>query len=281
MNQQTTLKQWLVKSPTFFAITSFTFAVIISVLAGLILPKSETTLNIVGISIFITTAICAVMAIRKIPTTKIDRASVVTVFNIKMLILALMSGASLIAATNLVPIQIWLLKTIQSPVGIIGGIIFTICLTLLALYVLGVTIMGLWACFLRARTMNIPLWKIICSIPFAFDMLWLPGYFIPNKADKKPIITTNIKWISKLTNWTFTSPTNAGFLFAALIVSTGLFNGLSATLLSISMLLMFAIWLMQMGEKKFEKNIGGAYATTAVIINIAIITYLIIAVLFF
>lgn len=280
-NQQTTLKQWLVNTPIFFAITSFLLAVVVSVLAGLLLPKNETTLNIIGISMFVTTIIAAVFAIRRVQTTKMDRTGIVTIFNLKMLILTLMSLISLITTLNLRPIQMWLLSTTQTSTGIIGGFILVVCLTLISLYVLGVMIMGLWACFLRARTMNIPLWKIICSIPFGFDMIWLPGYFIPNKADKDPIITTQTKWISKLTNWTLSSPTNAGLLFTTLVITTGLFNGFSATLLTISMLLMFAIWLMQLGYKKFEKNIGNAYATTAVTINIAIIIYLIIAVFLF
>ena len=67
----------------------------------------------------------------------------------------------------------------------------------------------------------------------------------------------------------------AGFLFVALIIGTGIFNGLTTTLLSLSILLLFAIWIMQMGDKKFEKNIGNTYATTAGIINIVMIAYMI------
>lgn len=175
----------------------------------------------------------------------------------------------------------WLFKIMQSPAGMVLGFLFAICITLISLYILGITIIGLWACFLRARTMNIPLWKIICSIPFGFNMIWLPGYFISNDSDKKTIVTTNINWISRLTNWTFKSPTNAGFLFTVLIICTGLFNGTTTTLLTVSMALMFAIWLIQTGEKKFKKDIGNAYATTAVIINLAIVIYLITTVLLF
>ena len=186
-----------------------------------------------------------------------------------------MSVISLIMAFNLVPLQMWLLTLMQNPTGIIIGFLLAVCLVLLSLYILGVTIMVFWACFLRARTMNIPLWKIICSIPFGFDMLWVPGYFIPAKQSKKTVVATNIKWISNLTNWTFARLSNAGFLFTALIIGTGIFNGLTTTLLSLSILLLFAIWIMQMGDKKFEKNIGNTYATTAVIINIVIIAYVI------
>lgn len=279
MNNHTTLKQWMLSAPIFFAITSFLFAIIISVLAGLLLPKNNITLSIVGASMFITTILASILAIRKIPTKKMDRSGIVTIFNIKMLFMGLMSLISVLTAINLIPIQTWLFTIMQSEIGIICGFIIAICLVLISLYILGVTIMGLWACFLRARTMNIPLWKIICSIPFGFDMIWLPGYFIPNKAEKKSIVTTRIKWISKLTNWTFASPTNAVFVFTLFIIGTGLFNGITATLLTISMLLMFGIWLMQMGNKKFEKNIGGTYSTTAVIINFAIIAYMIIAML--
>ncbi len=274
-DQQTTLKQWLVSTPIFFALTSFLFAVTLSVLAGLLMPKSETTLSIIGTAMIVTTIISGILAIRRIPTHKMDRAGIVTIFNIKMIILVLMSVISLIMAFNLVPLQMWLLTLMQNPTGIIIGFLLAVCLVLLSLYILGVTIMGFWACFLRARTMKIPLWKIIFSIPFGFDMLWVPGYFIPAKQSKKPVVATNIKWISNLTNWTFARLSNAGFLFVALIIGTGIFNGLTTTLLSLSILLLFAIWIMQMGDKKFEKNIGNTYATTAVIINIVMIAYMI------
>ncbi len=274
-DQQTTLKQWLVSTPIFFALTSFLFAVTLSVLAGLLMPKSETTLSIIGITMIVTTLISAILAIRKIPTRKMDRPGIVTIFNTKMILLAITAISSLIMALNLMPLQMWLFSLMQHPTGIVIGFLLAVCLVLLSLYILGVTIMGIWACFLRARTMNIPLWKIICSIPFGFDMLWVPGYFIPTKPNKKPIVTTNAKWISNLTNWTIIRSSNAGFLFTALIIGTGIFNGLATTLLSLSVLLLFAIWIMQMGDKKFEKNIGNTYATTAVIINIAIIAYMI------
>ncbi len=274
-NQQTTLKQWLVNTPIFFALTSYLFAIIISVLAGILLPTTATTLHIIGILMFFTTILSAILAIRRLPVANIDRHSIVTVFNTKMLILIIMSIISLISALNMTSIQIWLFTILQGSFGAIFGFIIATILVLVSLYTLGVSIMGLWACFLRARTMNIPLWKIICSIPFGFDMIWLPGYFIPSKTNKKPTITTTSNWISCLTNWTFKRPSNAGLLFTILVIGTGFFNGISGTLLTISMLLMFAIWLMQMGNKQFEKNIGNTYATTAVIINIAIIVYLI------
>ena len=273
-NQQTTLKQWLVRAPIFFAISSFLCAVILALLGGLLLPKSEYTLDIIGILMLGTTILSAIMAIRKTPTTKMDRTGIVTIFNTKMIILTLTSIISLIIALNLAPIQFQLFNMMRNTGGAIFGFIFAVCLVLVSLYVLGIVIMGLWACFLRARTMNIPLWKIICSIPFGFDMLWLPGYFIPNKAEKKPVVTTQTKWIVKLTNWTLERQSNTVFLFVSLIICTGIFNGTTNTLLSISMLLMFGIWIMQMGAKKFEKSIGGAYATTAVIINLAILIYI-------
>ena len=273
-NQQTTLKQWLVRAPIFFAITSFLCAIVLSVLGGLLLPKTESTLNIIGTLMLGTTILSAIMAIRKIPTPKMDRTGIVTIFNTKMIILTLTSIVSLIAALNLVPIQFGLLNIMHTPLGIVGGFILAVFLVLISLYILGITIMGLWACFLRARTMNIPLWKIICSIPFGFDMIWLPGYFIPNKQDKNPTVTTKTKWISKLTNWTLARQSNTVFLFTTLIIFTGIFNGMTNTLLSISMLLMFGLWIMQIGAKKFEKSIGGTYATTAVVINIAILAYI-------
>ena len=164
MNQQTTLKQWLLSAPVFFAITSFLLAVLISLTAGLLLPNNETTFSIIGTLMFITTVASAIITIRKIPTRKMDRAGIVTIFNIRMLVLALASISSLFVTLYITPIQMWLFKTMQSPAGMVLGFLFAICITLISLYILGITIIGLWACFLRARTMNIPLWKIILRL---------------------------------------------------------------------------------------------------------------------
>ncbi|MFQ6703877.1 MAG: hypothetical protein ACLRFP_02220 [Alphaproteobacteria bacterium] len=276
-----TLKHWLVKTPIFFAITSFLFAIVVAILCGLILKDANPTMPIVGIAITITTLLSAILAIRRLGIHKMDRTGLTMIFNTEMLILAIASFVSFITLMKFIPFQIWLYNLMQSTGGIIFAIILATCIVLASLYVFGLTIVGLWAKFLRARTMNIPLWKIICSIPFGFDMIWIPGYFLPNKTDKKPILNTNTNWILKLTNWTMTRPANAGLIFTSLIILTGLFSGISGTLLTLSMLMLFGIWAIQIGAKKFEKTIGNTYATTAVVINILIITYMILIAYFF
>lgn len=273
-NQQTTLKQWLVRAPILFATSAFLFTVLISILGGLFLPNTDWTFALIGISVLATTLLSAFFAIRTIRTKYMDRTGIVTIFNIKMLVLTLASIVSAIIMSNVFPIQMWLFGLLRSQVGLFIGFALTSLLVLVSLYIFGITIMGLWACFLRARTMGIPLWKIICSIPFGFDMLWLPGYFIPNKQDKKPSVITNTKWISKLTNWTFARPTNAILLYMILVIASGAISNMISVLLTISMLLIFSIWMMRTGHKAFEKNIGAAYATTAVIINIAMLAYI-------
>lgn len=269
-----TLKYWLVNTPIFFAITSFLCAITVSVLGGLLLPNSGTTVATVGTLTVITTVISAILAIRRLKTSNMDRTSLVTIFNTVMITVALMSLISFITLIQFPYLRIWLYHLMQSTIGMIFAFTIALCILMISLYVFGMIIVGLWAKILRARTMNIPLWKIICSIPFGFDMMWIPGYFISTKQDKKPTVKTQTNWIVKLTQWTMAHPVNSGFMFTSLIFLNGIFNGLSSTLLTLSLLMLFGIWAIQVGAKKFEKNIGGAYATIAVIFNLIMIAYM-------
>ena len=104
-------------------------------------------------------------------------------------------------------------------------------------------------------------------------MTWLPGYFIPEKTTKKPTISTDTKWYKKLTDWILSSAKNAAITFTALTLLSGLVTGFSSVLLTFTFAMLFVIWALQSGIKKFTTNIGGTYANIAVITNIVMILY--------
>lgn len=271
--QKSSLKFWLIKTPIFFAITAFFFTVVTTALVGLLLPATETSIQATGILTFITMIIAAVLAIRRIGIVDIKRGDMVTIFNTQTIITVIASLVSLVAISNMPAVQMWIYSLMQTHIGVVLGFVLVTLIVLLSFYILGVLITCLWAKFLRARAMNIPTWKIICSMPFGFAMTWIPGYFLSSKSEKKPSLSVETKWISNLTKWTTKSLTNAGFIFAILVLATELFVGLASTLLTLTFTMLFGIWAMRSGHEKFAKNIGGKYATTAVLINIAIIIY--------
>lgn len=272
---KTTLKYWLFNAPMFFAIWAFITTLAFIVLANMLLPQTHTSIAITGLAITLALAVIMIQTIRRIPIKKIDRTGFVTLTNIQTIF-----SSIFLVAISLFMIATQSLSMTFSTIKLIGLFITATLLTFSVFYIIGLATTGIWARFLRARTMNIPTWKIICSYPFAFDMLWMPGYFIPNKKDKNPTITTEKKWIAKLTAWTMASAKNAAILLTILFIVPGLFNSMSALLLTLCTLMLFAIWIMRIGAKKFEKNIGGIYATTAVIINIAILVYTAITVIY-
>jgi hypothetical protein len=53
-----------------------------------------------------------------------------------------------------------------------------------SLYLIGVALSGIYAKYKRATTLGIKPWKVILSMPFAFLLMWTPGYLIKDKDTK-------------------------------------------------------------------------------------------------
>ena len=120
--------------------------------------------------------------------------------------------------------------------------------------------------------MGIPTWKIILSVPFGFSALWTPGYILEANTTKTPGQQISCSWYTRLQNWILSNQTNINISYIVVIFISSLFFGSYSALLTFCLAIIFGIWAIQVGAKKFIKNIGGTYATTAIIINIALIT---------
>ena len=268
-----TLRSWLLGTPIFFAITSFMLMVLVTIIAGLFLPDTASTLTTIGVLISISTLLSAILALRRLSGHKMDRLSFINIHNAQSFIIIGASFLSLIMATYLMSIKFWLFTMLQTKSGAILSIILAIVMVFVSLYITGIALCNFWAKFWRGIDMKIPAWKIILSIPFGFSMTWIPGYFIPNKDIKNATVPANYAWYKKLSNWVMSSPRNTGIMFCTLVLLSGLATGLSSVLLTFTFAMLFSIWVLQIGAKKFEKNIGGTYSTIAVIINIIMIAY--------
>lgn len=273
MNKKNTLKSWLLSGPIFFATISFLFMIIVTIIVGMFARDNSTGFTLIGTLITLSTICAAILTLRRLPGKNMDRTSFINIHNAQALIVALASLASLITAIYIIPIRFWLFSLMQSQTGVILSIIIAILLVFVSLYIAGVALCGFWAKFWRAIDMKIPMWKIILSIPFGFSMTWIPGYFLPTKAVKNPTIVAHTSWYAKITNWILSRPSNAGFAFAILIGISGFFTGPAPVLLTLTLTMLFAIWAIRIGPKAFTKNIGDAYANTAIIINIIMLAY--------
>lgn len=118
--------------------------------------------------------------------------------------------------------------------------------------------------------MKIPTWKIILSIPFGFTALWVPGYILPDSTKKSNEGIAQSDWQKSITNWIVKGTKNTAIAFI-IITLCNLYLGIKPILLTFIFALICGIWALQIGTKKFLKNIGARYSTLAVAINIVTI----------
>ena len=144
-------------------------------------------------------------------------------------------------------------------------------LALLYLYVFGVAISSVYAKYKRALKIGLSKWNIILSMPFAFLLMWTPGYLVPEKKDESKF-QIQTKWFNKFNKWALSNTSNAIVVFLAIVLLRNTFSGLPALLLTLFLLAVYALWNLRY-KTKFMKDINRGYAWTAISINfIAIIS---------
>ena len=141
-----------------------------------------------------------------------------------------------------------------------------ISLALLYLYVFGVAISSVYAKYKRALKTGLSKWNIILSMPFAFLLMWTPGYLIPEKKDESKL-QIQTKWFNKFNKWVLADTSNAIVVFLVLVLLRNSFSGLPALLLSLFLLAVYTLWNLRY-KTKFIKDINRGYALTAIGINI-------------
>lgn len=274
MKKDTTskLSTWLILSPLKFALISFAAMFILILAYGFIannlldISQSTQAMNILAIS-FLTVIICGTTMAIRLPHDKMSRHTFVAINTITLFalsVLFLIITYSLLAKPTIV-LTLLLLPTTQT-------LILFSMLTLALLYLTGLFISNTYAKICRIRTMNIPTWKIVLSIPFGFSALWVPGFFLDTQTAKTTEITIKNKWYKKLIDLICTRPLYLAITFAILTITSMSFYGVIQPLLTIALALIFGIWLLQIGHQAFTKNISKKYATAAVVLNVTIWT---------
>lgn len=263
------LCNWLFRKPAMFALLSFSILFVTiflySMIAAIFNISSAEPLRVLLILAFIWNIY---YLIKKLPHTDMHRDDFVAIVNGCSLIAIFIPLITLFAVGyNLRILQyrfMWLYAYHPVLLWIIG-----IFITLLYLYVFGVMLSNIYAKYKRAVQIGISKKMVIASMPFAFLLMWTPGYLIP---DSKQISNLKIKskWYSKFNNWVVSNETNTLFMFLLFVLLTNVFSGALSLLLTGALLIVYALWILRY-KTKFIKNINQNYAWCAVGINIAIL----------
>lgn len=272
--QTPTLINWLFYKPLLFAVSTFigvSAVVLLYALIASMLTLSKTPLIIGGTIVVLYTIY---YLIKRLPHDNMTRKDFIAITN----------GASIISiASSIVAIF---------TIGFYGAIIqqkmmmlyllhptivniMLIAIALLSLYLFGVAISGIYAKYKRVTTMGVSPWKAILSMPFAFLMLWTPGYLIEDK-DKKSNLLIKSKWYNRFNNWVISNFSNVLFVFLFLLFAKSVIAGLPTMILTIALLIIYTLWYVK-HKSEFVKTINNGYALTSVGINIAIILAVIIS----
>ncbi len=268
------LSTWLFWSPLKFAFISlgimltaaFIFSIIASHLYGNIALPQTPLLIILILGILGG----AIIQIRKLPSEKMDRQSFIALHNGQTVILSL----AFLIASYLIFInyqQIMFSMLIMETQSSLSFLTILIAAALFYLYLTGLAIANIYAKIRRIREFNVPTWKIIASMPFGFSGLWAAGYLLNTPTPKHPTVQIKSKWYSAWTQWVISRPAATITTFIAITTLSGFFFGFNAILLTFSLALIFGIWTLQIGTNQFIKTIPTKYATTTVIINIALL----------
>lgn len=271
-NKSQCLMSWILWRPLKFALTLLGLGI------AVMIPYEIVSATIGGATALVTLGILSIAAIvfatyllfHRLPHDNLDRYSFVALENAQAYVLAL---AVFVAMLAIMQAQSFLISLAM--MGTAGNVIFVLLAAVMFVayaYLVGLSLANVYAKFRRGRAMNIPTWKIICSIPFGFNLIWIPGYILPDeKAPKTPVIPIHAPWYKNLTNWIVSRPSRTILAFAILTLFTGFMFGIQTIFWTCAAILLFAIWVSGVGAKRFCKNIGGAYATVAVVLNIIMI----------
>lgn len=271
-NKSQCLMSWILWRPLKFALTLLGLGI------AVMIPYEIVSATIGGATALVTLGVLSIAAIvfatyllfHRLPHDNLDRYSFVALENAQAYVLAL---AVFVAMLAIMQAQSFLISLAM--MGTAGNVIFVMLAAVMFVayaYLVGLSLANVYAKFRRGRAMNIPTWKIICSIPFGFNLIWIPGYILPDeKAPKTPVIPIHASWYKKLTNWIVSRPSRTILAFAILTLFTGFMFGIQTIFWTCAAILLFAIWVSGVGAKRFCKNIGGTYATVAVVLNIIMI----------
>ena len=175
-NKKSSLLNLLVKKPLLFAgLTFITSAAIVlgySLIASLLNTTTAWPMYVLLLMAFIWVVY---YVIKKLPHSNMYHGDFVAITNgYSLIIIAISIIAMITTNKDVLLLQrdiMWLYLLHPTMFWIVS--IFTLAIFL---YMTGIAVCGIYAKYKRAREIGISPWKIICSMPFAFLLMWTPGY---------------------------------------------------------------------------------------------------------
>lgn len=268
------MTDWLVRGPAKFAATLLGLSVLVgliyAIVAQIIAPNADPVGGAVSMMLImvIPGAYCMYRMIKKLPGTTLDRESYVGLINAVTATLAIMLGVYIILiATILMPLMMGgRPTTTAAAIFVMFGLIL---MALVTLYITGLTITNLYAIYLRARHLGVSRWKAIFSLPFS--LFWIAGYVIDDAKKNEPVIEFRSNWYERMTHAIVTRPGLTWLCVGLLLGASSFFFGASYLPVTLALVVIFAGWTAVAGVSRTRKNIGGRFATVAVVINILIL----------
>ncbi|MCQ2599138.1 MAG: hypothetical protein MJ187_02030 [Alphaproteobacteria bacterium] len=253
------LKNWIFKYPVQYMLYTLGFELIVFAIALLLqhtLYNGAPNPLMAIILVTLPFIVSAIIMIKKYPRDNFNQYQFVGLCNA----ITFVGGGFLILSAMVSAIT----QQISQTVAIIGIVIFS----LLALYAVGLSLCDFYIKFRRIRSFNIPTWKILCTWPFAYSMMWIPGYMTSDKNNKSDITKNN--WYAKFTRHIIGDKLA---LIAVLLLSFGLSLDFWTVLIQGTILIG---WYL-IRREKFKSDFSGKFALCAVIVNFAMIVIAIFA----
>ena len=276
-NNNTKISTWTLWAPLKFSFLCFGLIFLSASINTFVLERLFAPNISHSIFITLTTIVfifSLIFLIKKLPIKKMDQRSFISLHIAQTLITTICFYTLtyfLIYNTQTFMIKMTLMATHSIGLFFITMLLFG----LITLYISGVYFSNIYAKFRRIQDLNIPTWKIIFIIPFGFSALWIPG-FLMKPDNKQQTITSNNKTYNKFIDWVLTNTTNIVSVFIFITLLSTLLFGITPVLLTFIFALIYGIWTLQIGEKKFKQKISGQYSTVAMIINIVMILTIIV-----
>ncbi len=275
--QNNGLLSWLVTRPIMFAIIAFVAMTAATLIAGQLARSAGPLASILVVVAFLG---AAAWLVRKLPGENINRRGFIEINNAQMFITSvafIISTLVIIYNAQTLMMRSLLLESQSTPAFIALIVALIVALAMFYLYLCGIFVANLYAKYRRIRAMGVGMWKTLATAPFGFAMLWIPGYLMPDASEKDTGRKSDRGWYGRLTDWIMSRNYRTAGVLVLLITMSGFTFGYPALLLTLGLGLIFAIWTSVVGTDRMRKNIGGAYATTAIVINVltivGVVTY--------
>ncbi len=268
------MSSWIFWEPLKFAFIALAMMMAVAVLYGMvssfIFNGANTPRLPLMILLTITFAGAAVSMLRRLPRENLDRRSFIALNNAQTFLVSLMFIVStLLIVSNAQRIMLRMMWIEAN--SNLSFLMILIAAGLFYLYLAGTFIANIYAKFRRCRAMGISAGRTLCTLPFGFPLLWIPGYLLSDKAPRNPALPLKAKWYERLTDAIMKTPIMTTFVFVALVMFSGFFFGFNSILLTFAWAIVFAVWARVLGAEKFRKNIGGAYTSFAILANIVVL----------